>query len=199
MNRNDEDKHFKQMNYDPKQNPLITNPFKIIWMTKKFILTSFGSVTSYCIIAIFLIFYVIFRFVFKLPIGLSRFSIGILLGPSITALAFTLAILTATMRLFKTEDLAAIYLYGKGQQGKVFYETIAEYIWCSSIWFLLSVFSLGSLLFNFEFGVFIHQCLDVIVSIVSLFGFASLWDLTISYIQVLTKKVQRKLSGEDED
>lgn len=176
------------------------NPFKVLWIAKKSILTSSGSEASYVILIVFgIVWYLLNKFAFA---TISSFSPSILLAPSITALAFTLALLTATMRIFSIEHLADFYVF-KGNKneyahGELFYNTIALYIWTSLLWFIISIAALASFLFRFNFNYRIKLTLSILVGTLVLFGLASLWNLITEFIKDISMDTERELKKRDD-
>lgn len=171
------------------------NPFKVMFKVRTRMLSSnFWYVWS-VLVGIMIVFY-IFSSKYSF-ITVSYFSFADFLIPGITGLSFTLALITATTRIFSKEQLVYIYNYidkDNPYKGFLFYRTIAPYIWTSTIWLIITIGALFAKIFNFNLTPIINDILKLLFLSCVLIGIMSLWSLLITHIKDITLETERELN-----
>lgn len=170
------------------------NPFKVMWNVRKEILSKAFLIVWLILFFILILFYILsYKFTI---IKMEAFSLSDFLTPGITGLSFTLALITATTRIFSKDKLVDIYCYTDKDnpiEGYLFYRTIAPYIWTSTIWLIVTIGSLFSKLFIYNFLSIFQDILKLIFSAFVLMGVMSLWSLLIAHIKDVSLETEREI------
>lgn len=170
------------------------NPLKIILKSKFQMLSiSLWCVWTILVLTIATLNTLSFKYDF---IKVELFTIGDFLIPGITGLSFTLALFTATTRIFSKTQLVDIFLYvdeDNPTKGHLFYRTIAPYIWTSSIWLIVSILALFSKIFIFDISLLFNEIFKIIFVSFVLMGMLSLWSLLITHIQDISLETEREV------
>lgn len=176
------------------------NPFKVMYKVKTAMLSkSFWIVWVILVGLMSLLYFLSFKYSF---ISISIFSLADFLIPGITGLSFTLALITATTRIFSKEQLVATYAYtdkDNPSEGFLFYRIIAPYIWTSTVWLIITISALFTKIFNFNLPEIIHDILKIVFASIVLIGVMSLWSLLITHIKDITMETERELNNKSND
>lgn len=171
------------------------NPFKIMNKVKKEMLSkSFWCVWT-ALVLIMTFFYILsnkYNFII-----MESFSLSDFLSPGITGLSFTLALITATTRIFSKDQLVDFYRYtdeDNPEEGYLFYRTIAPYIWTSTVWLIVTIGALFAKTFVFNFPSVMHDILKLMYSSIVLMGVMSLWSLLTTHIKDITLETEREIN-----
>lgn len=179
---------------DDKRVEIEINPFKVMNKVKNQMLSRNFWLVWATLVLIMVVFYLLSRkYSF---IIMESFSISDFLSPGITGLSFTLALITATTRIFSKDQLVDIYRYtdqDNPEKGYLFYRTIAPYIWTSTIWLIVTIGSLFAKIFIFNFSPIIHDILKLIYSSIVLMGVMSLWTLLTTHVKDISLETEREV------
>lgn len=170
------------------------NPFKVMYKVKSQMLNkSFWLVWSTLVLIMIVFYSLSYKYSF---VKLESFTLSDFLIPGITGLSFTLALITATTRIFSKEQLVNIYIYtdkDNPEEGYLFYRTIAPYIWTSTIWLIVTIGALFTKMFTFEIPPMLYDILKVAFTSIVLMGIMSLWSLLITHIKDISMETEREV------
>lgn len=169
------------------------NPFFIMYKGWRSILTTNLFIT-WIIFSI-----IIFVLYYCQNSKIDLFPISDFIAPAITGLSFTLALIVATNKIFTKDQLVDIYKYDDGgtkEEGYLFYETIAPYIFTSTVWLIVAIGALLAKLFVFDFSNAENDIIKLLYSSIVLLGLISLWSLLTMHIQDLAMEAQREINKE---
>lgn len=171
------------------------NPFKVINKVKSQMLSKNFWIVWAILVLIMTGFYLLSRkYSF---IKMESFPLSDFLTPGITGLSFTLALITATTRLFSKDQLVDIYRYtdqDNPEEGHLFYRTLAPYIWTSTIWLVVTIGALIAKIFIFNFPPIIHDILKLTYSSIVLMGVMSLWSLLTTHVKDISLETEREVN-----
>lgn len=176
------------------------NPFKVIWKVKTKMLNKSFFIVWGILVVLVIGLYITAHYSSYVAVKLIHLEDFLI--PGITGLSFTLALITATTRIFPKEQLVDIYSFtddGKMEKGHLFYRTIAPYIWTSTIWLLISIGALFSKMFSIKIPVFMHSLLEIFFISIVLMGVMSLWSLLITHIKDISLETEREINKTDYD
>lgn len=174
-----------------------TNIFKIIWKIKHHLLRSKLLMVWFLIFITLLILNYTSNFTDLFSI--KSINISNFLSYGITALSFTLAVLSAALRIFSENEFTQLYLQKNDKYkkyGELYYLTLAPYIVTPTLWLIISLISLGSSVITINLAPSVSIVLKLLfISLVAI-GLISSWNLFIIHIQDFSKKIQRQINGE---
>lgn len=171
------------------------NPFIVMSKVKKEMLSKNFWYVWTILVVVMTIFYALSSM--HSFVIMESFSLSDFLSPGITGLSFTLALITATTRIFSKEQLVDVYSYtdqDNPEKGYLFYRTIAPYIWTSTIWLIVTIGALFAKLFIFNFPPLIHDILKLMYISIVLMGVMSLWSLLTTHIKDITLETEREIN-----
>lgn len=174
------------------------NPFKILWSIKKDLfpkqlLYTWGILTTFVIVLYVLSAYTEFTIIIN-------FSISDLLSAGITGISFTLALISATTKLFSKSELVSIFSYVDNDnlvEGYLFYRTIAPYIWTATNWLAISLIALFSRFVSFQVHILVEKFIEILVISLVIMGLLNLWSLVITHIKDVILDIERTLNSDD--
>lgn len=171
------------------------NPFKVMYRVRTRMLNkSFWYVWIVLVVIMSVLYSLSYKYSF---VSISSFSLSDFLVPGITGLSFTLALITATTRIFSKEQLVSFYEYtdeDNPYKGFLFYRTIAPYIWTSTVWLVITIGALFTKLFVFNLPQILHDVLKITFASCVLIGIMSLWSLLITHIKDITLETEREIN-----
>lgn len=132
---------------------------------------------------------------FFISICIKKFSFEINIAPfatvAITGLSFTLALLIATTRnVFDKEDLLDLVEYDENE----LYTLIGPYIFTALIWLSLGLIIAIKFINIFSHVVLVNTFFNISIITLFVMGLCNLFDLIISNIQDLIKKIERDMN-----
>lgn len=171
------------------------NPIKVLIKSRRRVFSTTFWITWFLISLIIVFFFFLSIFKQSTVIYIKDFSISDFLAPSITGLSFTLALFVATTRIFSKENLVSLYMCTNDnkEEGFLFYETIAPYIWSGLIWLTMAISSLMSKMFSFDIPIITKNIIKLLFCLVALQGLMSLWYLLKTHIQDISLETEREL------
>lgn len=132
--------------------------------------------------------------------NVASFKVSDFLSVGVTSLSFTLALLSATMRIYTIDDLVSIYKTNNSDyrcEGGLFYRTFSAYILTSTVWLIITIFSIIDKVFEVS-GDNCFGHLFRVTQVVFVFaGVFNLWGLIKTHIQDIIALVEGKLDQED--
>lgn len=172
-----------------------TNIFKIIWKIKHHLLRSKLLVIWLLIFITLLI--LNYTSNFTNLFSIKSINISNFLSYGITALSFTLAVLSAALRIFNDTEFTQLYLQKNDKYknyGELYYLTLAPYIVTPTLWLIISLISLVSSVLSINVPPTVSIVFKLLfISLVAI-GLISSWNLFIIHIQDFSKKIQRRIN-----
>lgn len=111
---------------------------------------------------------------------------------AITGLSFTLALFIATSKnVFDIEELKCLLKYDKQNRTLLLYELIGPYIFTSLVWLIMGITVVIKISDIFSKVVVFNSILNFLILSFFIIGLINLFDLVISNIQDLIKKLER--------
>jgi len=111
---------------------------------------------------------------------------------AITGLSFTLALFIATAKnIFDIEELKMLLQYDRKKNTFLFYELIGPYIFTSLIWLIIGIVVVVKFSNIFSGIIVLNSILDFLILSFFIMGLFNLFDLIVSNIQDLIKKIDR--------
>lgn len=165
--------------------------FKIIWYSRKVTVLKWYNILSTGLMMVGTVMFVFFKEP-KFSPNLSSFS-----TVAITGLSFTLALLIATTKnVFEEEDLKDLAKYDEKYNKFEFYKLIGPYIYTALLWLILGLMVVLKSTNIFSKILFLNSVLNFWILSIFAMGLCNLFDLIISNIQDLIKKIERGLDDE---
>lgn len=116
---------------------------------------------------------------------------------AITGLSFTLALLIATTKnVFEEQELKDLVKYDKEYKKCEFYKLIGPYIYTALLWLILGLIVILKFTNIFSKILFFDSVLNFWILSIFAMGLCNLFDLIISNIQDLIKKIERTMDDE---
>lgn len=176
------------------------NPVKILWIIKKDLfpkqlLITWSILTTLVILLYLLDAYTEFTIIFNFPIS-------DLLSAGITGISFTLALISATTKIFSKSQLVSIFSYtdeDNPKEGYLFYRTIAPYIWTATNWLAIALIALFSRFVSFNVHGIFDKIIEIFVISLVIMGLLNLWSLVITHIKDVILDVERTINSDSEN
>jgi hypothetical protein len=129
----------------------------------------------------------------------KNFSIKINVSPfatvAITGLSFTLALLIATTtNVFEKDELLDIVEVDENE----FYILIGPYVYTALIWLFLGLITTIKFINILNSVCLLNQILDIVIVFLFTMGLCNLFDLIITNIQDLIKKIERDINDRNQ-